>query len=104
VYLAVLAGDGEEVIIAHFRSIAENADANSVGTFPTEVLVNLLLRINRPSEVLAIARRYSMKSDNNAPASRSRAGRPRITGRWRSVAREQGDPVHFMAGLLEAGQ
>jgi hypothetical protein len=108
VYLAVLAGDEEEEGIAHFRTKAENADPNTVGTFPAEVLVNLLVRINRPTEALAIARRYLTKSDNTIrPTCPSITELCRQTKDYRTlaeVAREQGDPVHFMAGLLAAAK
>jgi hypothetical protein len=107
-YLAVLAGDNPEEGIAHFRAKVEKADPNEVGTFPAEVLVNLLVRINRPREALEISRRYLTRPDANG-----RSGCPgiaelcRLTGDYRTlaaVAREQGDPVHFLAGLLSARQ
>ena len=44
--------------LAHFRAKAENADPYEVGTYPAEVLVNLLLRLNRPQEALETARKF----------------------------------------------
>src|SRR5437667_4558631 len=42
VFFAILAGDHVEEGIAHFRAKAENADPDVAGSFPAEVLVNLL--------------------------------------------------------------
>ncbi|HEV3119345.1 MAG TPA: hypothetical protein VGY58_19980 [Gemmataceae bacterium] len=105
VYLAVLAGDNVDEGIAHFRAKVETADPETIGTYPAEVLVNLLVRINRPNEALAIARRHLAGSDNRSPSCPSISELCRQTNDYRTlaeVAREQGDPVHFIAGLLAA--
>jgi hypothetical protein len=106
-YLAVLAGD-PEAGIEHFRTKLEKSDPNEVGTFPAEVLVNLLVRINRPREALAIARRYLTRPDvNGRPNCPSIVELCRLTNDYQTlaeVAREQGDPVHFLAGLLAGRQ
>ncbi len=105
VYLSILAGDKVEEGIAHFRAKAENADPNTVGTFPAEVLVNLLVRLNRKAEALAVARRFLAGAENSRPSCPSIAELCKQTNDYRTlaeVAREQGDPVHFMAGLLAA--
>jgi hypothetical protein len=107
VYLAVLAGEKVDEGIAHFRTKVENADPETIGTFPAEVLVNLLVRINRPAEALAIARQYLAGSDNPSPSCPSISELCRQTNDYRTlaeIARQQGDPVHFMAGLLAARQ
>lgn len=103
VYLATLAGDGQEEGLAHFRAKVEKADPENDGTRPAEVLVNLLVRLGRHAEALAVARRYLAAVDNR------QLGCPSITELCQKthdyqtlaeVAREQGDPVHFLAGLL----
>jgi len=99
----VLAGDKVDEGIAHFRSKAENADPETIGTFPAEVLVNLLLRINRPAEALQVARQFLTKPQSTPPSCPSIVELCRQTRDYKTlaeVAREQGDPVHFMAGLL----
>src|SRR5207249_346996 len=58
VYLATLAGDAVEQGLAHFLAKAENADPETVGSYPAEVLVNLLVRLQRPAQALAVARRF----------------------------------------------
>jgi hypothetical protein len=104
-YLAVLAGDHVEENLAYFREQAAKADPNEVGTFPAEVLVNLLLRLERDREALDVARKYLA-----APAGR-RLSCPSVVelcsklGDYAALAetaRTQGDAIHFLAGLLGA--
>jgi hypothetical protein len=105
VYLAVLAGEDVETGLAHFRAKAEEADPETVGTYPAEVLVNLLLRVNRPAEALAVARRYLAQVQDRRLTCPSLAELCQRTGDYRTladVAREQDNPVHFMAGLIAA--
>jgi hypothetical protein len=103
VYLAMLAGEEVEEGIAHFHAKADKADPENDGTRSAEVLVNLLLRLGRPAEALAVARRY-LSSVNNRPL-----GCPSIVELCQrtkdyqalvDIAREQGDVVHFVAGLV----
>jgi hypothetical protein len=105
VYLATIAGDNPEEGIAHFRAKAENADPETVGSYPAEVLVNLLLRLNRPEEALAVARRHLAVPDGRQLSCPGIGELCQRTNDYRTlaeVAREQGDPVHFMAGLIAA--
>jgi hypothetical protein len=103
IYLAALAGDAVEEGIAHFQAKVNKADPENEGTRPAEVLVNLLLRLDRPEEALAVARRH-LASVNSRPL-----GCPSIvelcqrTKNYQAladIAREQGDLVHFVAGLV----
>jgi hypothetical protein len=105
IYLDIVAGENVEAGIAHFGAKADNADPETIGTYPAEVLVNLLLRLERPAEALAVARRFLTQSDNPHRSCPSIAELCRQTKDYATlaeVAREQGDPVHFMAGLLAA--
>jgi len=104
IYLAILAGDKVEENLNYFREQAEG-DPAVVGTYPAEVLVNLLLRLDRAPEALAVARKYLAGVDNRQLTCPSIAELCQKVGDFRAlaeVAREQGDPVHFMAGLLAA--
>src|SRR5262249_18015790 len=58
VYLSILAGDEVEKGIAHFRRKADEADPEEIGTYPAEVLVNLLLRLGRGKEAIEVARKH----------------------------------------------
>ena len=103
VYLSVLAGDDVEAGIEHFRRKAAEADPNEVGTYPAQVLVNLLLRLNRPKDALAVARRFLAAADPGQISCPSIPDLCQRAGDYQTlaeVAREQNDPVHFLAGLL----
>ncbi len=104
-YLAVLAGDQVEEGLDYFRAQAEKADPQEIGTYPAEVLVNLLLRLGRPEEALAVARKYLEGSDGRqltCPGISELCQKVRDYRTLAEVAREHGDPVHFLAGLLAA--
>jgi len=67
------------------------------------VLVNLLLRVDRPAEALAVARQHLAAGDSRMMACPSISELCQRAGDFRTlaeVAREQGDAVHFLAGLL----
>jgi hypothetical protein len=106
IYLAILAGDNVEENLNYFREQAEG-DPAVVGTYPAEVLVNLLLRLDRAPEALVVARKYLAGVDNRHLTCPSIAELCQKVNDFRAlaeVAREQGDPVHFMAGLLAAAK
>jgi hypothetical protein len=103
IYLAILAGDNVEEGLDYFRRQAEQADPETIGTYPAQVLVNLLLKLERPEDALAVARKHLAASDNRQLSCPSIVELCRKVGDYRTlaeVAREQGDPVHFLAGLL----
>jgi hypothetical protein len=105
IYLAILAGENVEEGLDYFRAKAEEADPETVGTYPAQVLVNLLLRLDRPAEALAVARKYLAGADNRQLSCPSIVDLCQKVGDYRTLAelaREQGDPVHFLAGLLAA--
>ncbi len=104
-YLAALTGEDVEGGIAHFRAKAEAADPKEVGTFPAEVLVNMLLRLNRTAEALEVSRKLL------APLGEVRLSCPSFVelcqrtgnyGALAEVAREQGNAINFVAGLIAA--
>jgi hypothetical protein len=105
IYLAILVGERVEEGVAHFRAKAENADPEKTGTYPAEVLVNLLLHRGRVPEALAVARRYLAKVDNrrlSCPSVVELCQKANDYPTLAELAREQGDPVHFVAGLIAA--
>ena len=104
VYLAVLAGERVEEGLAHFRAKAENADPEQMsGTLPAEVLVNLLLRLGRTDEALGVARRFLANEDSRQLSCPGLVELCQKANDYRpltELARERGDAVHFVAGLL----
>jgi len=104
-YLAVLTGEDVEGGLAHFRAKAEAADPETVGTFPAEVLVNLLLRLGRDAEALEVARRHLARLGDQRLSCPNVVELCQKTGRYdvlAEVAREQGHAVNFVAGLIAA--
>jgi hypothetical protein len=105
VYLDILAGVNVDEGLAHFRKKAEDADPDTVGTYPAEVLVNLLLRINRPQEALAIAQKFLARADGTQLSCPNLYELCERTKNYRTMvefAREQDNPVQYMAGLISA--
>jgi hypothetical protein len=106
-YLAILQGDDVEKSLDYFRAEAERADPETVGTYPAEVLVNLLLRLERPQEALAVARKYLSATEGrqlSCPGVKELCQQVKDYRTLAEVARASGDPVHFLAGLLAAAK
>lgn len=106
VFLAILAGENVDAGIAHFKKkVEDNADPEGAYTQPAEVLINLLLRINRPAEALDVARKYLQGADERQLSCPTVSELCRRTKDYRSLAevsRERDDPVSFVAGLILA--
>jgi hypothetical protein len=103
VYLAILAGDNVEEGLAHFRAKVEDNKPEEVGTYPAEVLVNLLVKLGRDREALDVARRRLATTDPRrltCPGILELCEKTGDYGVLAEVAREQENPVHFVAGLL----
>jgi hypothetical protein len=104
-YLAILTGDDVEGGLAHFHKKADEADPETVGTYPAEVLVNLLLRIGRPKEALVVARKHLASHGEGRLSCPSIVDLCQQTGDYRTlaeVAEQQGNPVNFVAGMIAA--
>ncbi len=104
-YLTVLQGENIEQALNYFRKRAQEANQEEVGTYPAEVLVNLLLRLDRPKEALAVARKHLVGVDSRRLTCPGVAELCQKTGDYQTLAeaaREQGDVVHFLAGMLAA--
>jgi hypothetical protein len=105
IYLSALTGEDVEGGLSYFHEQVEKNDVESAGTYPAEVLVNLLLRLDRPAEALAVSRKYLAAIDPRRLTCPGITELCQKTGDYRTLAgaaREQGDVVHFLAGLLAA--
>ena len=106
IYLAAVLGANVDEGIRHFRGKVEQAvEEDPESTFPAEVLVNLLLRLDRLPEAVDVARKYLVRADARqltCPSAVELCQRARDYQTLASVAREQQDPVHFLAGLIAA--
>ena len=103
VFLAILQGEEVDKSLAYFRKKAEDADPDTVGTYPAEVLVNLLMRLKRPKDALEISRRFLTKLGDARLSCPSFVELCQQTGDYQALAevsREQENPVNFLAGLV----
>jgi hypothetical protein len=100
VYLAILMGENVEAGLAHFRAKAD-VGTDEVGTGPAEVLIQLLKRLVRLDEALEVARKHLARADDTWLSYITdlcrRANDYRVLA---EAARENGNAVQFLAGLL----
>ncbi len=102
IFLGVLTGHQVEEGLAHFRTKVESLDPASENTFAAEVLVNLLLRIDRPREALAVARQYLVEAGEGlaCPSVVELCQRNKDFAALAEVSRTQGNAVNFLASLI----
>jgi hypothetical protein len=103
VYLSILASDRVEEGLAHFRNKVETADPDEAGTYPAEVLVNLLLKLERGKEAVAVARKHLTQAEGRqltCPNLNELCQRFAAYETLAEAAKEHGDPVHFLAGRI----
>jgi hypothetical protein len=102
VYLDVLAGRDVGDGLDHFkRKLPAAADAGD--TFPAEVLVNLLVRIDRLPDAVAVAKGYLGDTEGrelSCPPLTELARRAGDHPTLAAAARAGGDPVTYLAGLI----
>ena len=106
-YLNALLGEHVDEAVAYFRNKLEAYEPDQIGSLPAEVLINLLVRVGRPAEAADVARRHLRPSEGMRGAAPSLAELCRQAGNFSSMieaARDQGDPVHFLAGMLAQKQ
>lgn len=102
VYLKALDGEEVEAGVAHFTTKAE-AGVEQGETYPAEVLVNLLIRLGREREALAVARRLLSahpEGSLSCPGVFELARRAGEMGVVAEVARERADGVAYLAALI----
>ena len=105
VFYAILDGDNVEANLAHFHAKAENPNPDYSANLAAEMLVNLLLRLDRTAEALSVSRRFLATADPRQLSCPNITELCRRVNDYRTLAevsREQGDPVHFVAGLIAA--
>jgi len=101
IYLNAIAGDNVEEGVAHFRNKADSTTVDESGTGPAEVLVQLLLRLGRPQEAVAVAAKHLAPVDLPRLAFTAElCQKAKDYATLAEVAREQGNAVQYLAGLL----
>lgn len=101
-YLAILAGHRVEENVDHFRAKISVALAQG-DTYPAEVYVNLLLKLDRLPEALAVAREFLADPDLrdlSCPSLSELARRAGDYAAFAEASKAQADPVNFLAGLI----
>jgi hypothetical protein len=101
ILLDVLEGDNVEAGLKHFRDKIEPAVAQD-STFPAEVYVNILLKLGRKDEALAVAKKY-LAGENRQLSCPGVYELCQQAGDYTGLseaAKSRGDGVNFLAGLI----
>ena len=107
IYLRALLGEDADAAVAHFRQKVEQSDPHQTGSVPAQVLVELLARLGRYQEAIAVSEerlRDTPRSELSCPSVYELC---RVTGdseQLMRIARERGDLLSFTAGALEVAQ
>lgn len=109
IYLSVLTGDNVDGGLAHFRDRLATYDPEEIGSYPAEVFVNLLLRIGRGEEAIAVSRQYLVDAERQGrqltcPNLNELCQRFKAYNTLADAARQLNDPVYYLAGKLAAAR
>lgn len=105
VYLDIVMGRDVEAGLAYFEAkITQELEENN--TFPAEVYVNLLIKLNRMPEALAAARKaFANLPDDRGLSCPNVAELARRSGQYSQLAEDAkrtNDPLTYLAGLIAA--
>ncbi len=103
IYLKALLGVDVDRAVRHFDEKAANAEADRDGYRPAEVLVNLLVRLERYDDAVKAFRRYLMDAttaDLSCPSLLQLCQMAGDFGQLKQVARQQSDPLSYLAALI----
>ena len=104
-YLRALIGENVGGAVSHFEEKAERFDSERYGNGPAEVLVALLIRLERYREAIRVFRRYLMNFAPEDLACPSLLQLCQMAGDFeqlKQVAKEQSDPLSYMAALVQS--
>jgi len=102
-YLKALLGDDVDATIAHFRKKIVESDPAVTGTAPAQVLVALLVRLERYRQAVEISLEHLSDVAAEQLACPSVLQLCQMAGDYellRKIARERGDLLGFTAGLI----
>src|SRR5262249_56299854 len=93
--------------LAHFRRKLEAADPEEAGTYPAEVMVNLLLKLERGREAVEVAHKYLTAAEGRrqltCPNLNELCQRFGAYETLAEAARAHDDAVHFLAARIASG-
>ncbi len=104
-YIRAATGIDVEGGLAHFRRKVETCDRNVAGTTPAQVLVNLLVRVGRPTEAADVAVEHLSEADPQyltCPNALQLCQMAGDYGRLADVSRERRDLLSFAAATMQA--
>jgi hypothetical protein len=102
-YLRALRGEDVDGAVAHFRTKVEGYDPNETGSAPAQMLVGLLVRLDRYKEAIDISLRYLADvspSDLACPSAVQLCFLAGDFDRLKTLARERGDLLSYVAQAL----
>jgi hypothetical protein len=105
IYLRALMGEGVEEAIAHFRGKIADSDVQQNGGAPAQVLVGLLVRLERYADAIDVSLEHLRDADPAGLTCPSAFQLCQLAGdysRLRELARERGDLLYFAAGAIQS--
>lgn len=101
VYLRTILGEDVEAGIEHFRRKAREG-AEGGYAFPADVLIDLLVRLDRFDDAIAASREFLRdERQQSGPSALQLCQMGRNFGALRDVARERGDLLAYAAGIIQ---
>jgi hypothetical protein len=104
IYLEALVGTDVDRAVRHFDEKAAASDPDRDGYRPAEVLVELLIRLERYHDAINAFRRYLMDAapeDLSCPSLLQLCQMARDFEQLREVAKQQSDPLSYLAALVQ---
>ncbi len=104
VYLRALLGEDVGAAIQHFRAKVEGYDPDQVGSYPAQVLVRFLIKLNRFDEAIEVSESFLKDVDPNYLSCPTRMQLCQLANNyddWGRVAREEGDLLSFAAASVQ---
>ena len=104
IYLRALAGEEVDRAVKHFKDKAARSDPDRDGSRPAEVLVQLLLRLERYDDAIKAFRQYLIDVPAEALSCPSLLQLCQAAGDFEQLkneAKQRGEPLSYMAGAVE---
>jgi hypothetical protein len=103
IYLRALLGENIDEAIAHFRAKADAAQESGDPT-PAEVLIDLLVRLDRNQQAISASLEFfpdSSRAPSSCPSALQLCQMAGDYGQLRDLARERGDILSFAAAVVQ---
>lgn len=105
IYLSALLGEGVDRAITHFKEKAAGSEAGHYGIRAAEVLIQLLVRLERYDEAIRAFRRYLADAPREDLACPSLAQLCQMAGDFeqlKDIAKQQSDPLSYIAAIIQS--